>query len=493
MWKSIFPDAAGLVKRGTSFREHPSFVRCFALLRTCPWGAKEEVMSVEIQHHQPGRVRRFAHIDRASYIAAQASITAKAPPIALNKLQLFDTLTYWPNVRTEAVPKLTGAETRLLAVYISVIPWEDFQDGRAMGSLSIAMLGARLGLDARRVRALRASVERKGAAWRGYNGANYQAPGEGFDLSAFLAMARVVYAEMQAAVAEVYSRREATKAISDQGVSKHPGGRLKTTRLIQASSQPPRGRGEEVQEKAESGSSPDNRRSGRPYGAAISTGANGTTESCSAGRASVSGGATPVTKAERAIIVATLSAARQASKSLRAATAQADVDRLNLAALCTSIVRALATIAPGFPVKTFEWAWREHGWRSIPALAVALDDPSTGNQAALLGAWVKGHFTTRDEWASNFKRMIRADEEAALAAGSATPATEDPAPASEEPSDRHQLHPHLLGAVLRYMRFLDPSEVMRWATRAQALGAPSGPPEYWAAWILDELPDGWAS
>jgi len=449
--------------------------------------------SEHVANHQPGRARRFAHPDRASYIAAQAPITAKAPPIALDKLRLIDTLAYWPNVRTQAVPKLTGAEARLLGVYVSVIPWEDLQDGKAMGSLSIAMLGARLGIaDARRVRQLRASVERKGAAWREYNGANYQAPREGFDLSAFLAMARIVYAEMQTAVAAVYARRDAAKAIVGGG-SKDPGGRVNPTRLIQASSQPPRGRGEEVQGKAESGWSPDNRRSGRPYGAGTNASSSGTTESCSAGRASVTGAANPATKEEAAIIVAALSAARQASTSLRSATSQADIDRLNLAALCTAIVRALPTIAPGFPVKTFEWAWREHGWRSIPALAVALDDPTTGNQPALLGAWVRGHFTTRDDWASNFKRMIRAEEEAALAAGAATPAAKVTTPAGAEPGDQRQLSPPLLEAVLRYMAFLGTSETIRWGTRARELGAPPGPIKHWAAWILDELPEGWAS
>jgi len=85
----------------------------------------------------------------------------KAPPIALDKFQLTDVLNYWPNLRTEAVPKLTGAEARMSSVYLSVIPWEDIQAGKAMGSMSIAMLGARLGIsDPRRVRELRSNLER---------------------------------------------------------------------------------------------------------------------------------------------------------------------------------------------------------------------------------------------------------------------------------------------------------------------------------------------
>ena len=156
--KPILPNIAGLVKRGSDFRERPSFVRCFALLRTRPQGVKEEVMSVEIQSHEPGRARRFVHLNRASYIKAQESLATKAPPIALDKFQLGDALNYWPNLRTEAVPKLTGTEARLLSVYLSVIPWEDIQAGKAMGSMSIAMLGARLGIaDPRRVRELRSN------------------------------------------------------------------------------------------------------------------------------------------------------------------------------------------------------------------------------------------------------------------------------------------------------------------------------------------------
>jgi len=450
-------------------------------------------MSVEIQPHEPGRARRFVHENRESYIKAQESIAAKAPPIALDKFQLSDALNYWPNLKTEAVPKLTGTEARLLSVYLSVIPWEDIQAGKAMGSMSIAMLGARLGIaDPRRVRELRSNLERKGAAWRDYNGANYQAPREGFDLSAFLAMARIVYAELQAAVAAVYARRDIAKAIMEGG-SKAPGGRVEPTRLIQASSQPPRGRGEEVQGKTESGWSPDDRRRGKPYGASTNAGSNGTTESCSAGRASVSDGVKPAAPEEAAIIVAALSAARQASKSLRAATSHADIDRLNLAALCTSIVRALPTIAPGFPVKTFEWAWREHSWRSIPALAVALDDPTTGNQAALLGAWVRGHFTTRDDWASNFKRMIRSEEEAALAAGVATPAVPTSPPAAGGSAPPPQISAPRLEAATTYLNRLDPFAKVKWGDRAKALGAPAGPAERWAAWIIDELPKGWSS
>jgi len=115
-------------------------------------------MSVEIQSHEPGRARRFVHLNRASYIKAQESLATKAPPIALDKFQLGDALNYWPNLRTEAVPKLTGTEARLLSVYLSVIPWEDIQAGKAMGSMSIAMLGARLGIaDPRRVRELRSN------------------------------------------------------------------------------------------------------------------------------------------------------------------------------------------------------------------------------------------------------------------------------------------------------------------------------------------------
>jgi hypothetical protein len=125
------------------------------------------------------------------------------------------------------------------------------------------------------------------------------------------------------------------------------------------------------------------------------------------------------------------------------------------AALYTAIVRALPTLDPGFPVKTFEWAVRECGWRAIPALAVALDDPTVGARVPWFAALTRGRFKIRDDYASNYKSMARAEQEAEFETASATPAAAEPSSAeAEEPA----VSPQPLAVAIRYLRQMDPGE-----------------------------------
>jgi hypothetical protein len=194
------------------------------------------------------------------------------------------------------------------------------------------------------------------------------------------------------------------------------------------------------------------------------------------------------TRIEAEIARAALRDARQFSKSIRAATSPRDVDRLNLAALYTAIVRALPTLDPGFPVKTFEWAVRECGWRAIPALGVALDDPTVGARVSWFAALTRGRFKIRDGYASNYKRMARAEQESELETASATPAAAEPTVSGAEAP---AVSPQLLAAAIRYLRQMDPGECFQWGLRARELGAPNGPPERWAAWVIEEFPPKW--